>query len=293
MPRINQPAVQWPLLLASLTLCVCGFAQIQRPTPENPYPMPPMTVENGPPPPANVAPNRERNPESNPGPRPEYRPVAPAPQPRPQPAPAAKPSPAVPATPKPNATPPRPVPYSVLNIPAEPAKVSLASGKLTIEATNSSLSSILGQIARAGGMKIIGPFPNSGQRVFGKYGPGAPREVLSDLLAGSGYNIMMLGITPAGTPRELTLSARTGGVPRPSPNAAQIDEQNNPENYDDSGPAENDDQGPQYSDQPQQVDEPEAPDASQIRPNNNRVRTPQQILQELQRMHQQQQQAPQ
>jgi hypothetical protein len=105
---------------------------------------------------------------------------------------------------------------------------------------------------------------------------------------------MMLGVTSAGTPRELTLSARTGGVPRPSPNAAQIDEQNNPENYDDdSGPAENDDQGPQYSDQPQQVEEPTAPDASQIPPNQNRVRTPQQILQELQRMHQQQQPPPQ
>ena len=241
-----------------------------------------MTVENGPPQPANVAPNPTPNAE----PRPEYR-RTPAPEPRPAP-PAAKPSPAVPVAHTPPA-PAKPVPYSILNTPAEPAKVTLSSGKLTIEATNSSLSSILGQIAKAGGMKIVGPYPNAGQRVFGKYGPGAPREVLYDLLAGSGYNIMMLGVTPAGTPRELTLSARTGGVPRPAPNAAQIDEQNNPQNYDDdSGPGENDDQGPQYSDQPQEVEEPEAPNASQIPPNGNRVRTPQQILQELQRMHQQQ-----
>jgi hypothetical protein len=268
--------------LACASLSVCAFAQIQRPTPQNPYPMPPMTVENGPPQPANVAPNPTPNAE----PRPEYR-RTPAPQPRPAP-PAAKPSPAVPVAHTPPA-PAKPVPYSILNTPAEPAKVTLASGKLTIEATNSSLSSILGQIAKAGGMKIVGPYPNAGQRVFGKYGPGAPREVLYDLLAGSGYNIMMLGVTPAGTPRELTLSARTGGVPRPAPHAAQTDEENNPENYEDSGPAENDDQGPQYSDQPQEVEEPEAPNASQIPPNGNRVRTPQQILQELQRMHQQQQ----
>jgi len=142
-------------------------------------------------------------------------------------------------------------------------------------------------------MKISGPYPNAGQRVFGKYGPGAPRAVLSDLLAGSGYNIVMLGITPTGTPRELSLSARAGGgVPRPSPKSAQANQ--DVDNYDDSQPPEQiEDQGQQdEQEQPQEElppsEEPQAPPNAQ-----NRVRTPEQILQELQRMHQQQQQPPQ
>lgn len=290
MPRINHPAIHWPLLLASLMLCVCGFAQIQRPTPDNPYPMPPMTVDNGPP--ATSTPTPEPVPEPAPKPayRPAYQPPAPPVTPKPA-APAAKPSPSVPAN-RPAAAPPRPVPYSILNTPAEPARVTLASGKLTIEATNSSLSSILRQIAKAGGMKIAGPYPNSGQRIFGKYGPGAPREVLSDLLTGSGYNIMMLGITPAGTPRELSLSARAaGGVPRPSSQSAQPNQ--DVDNYDDSVPPEQmEDQGTQ-EEQGQPQEEAQPPEEPQTPPSaQNRVRTPEQILQELQRMHQQQEQQP-
>jgi hypothetical protein len=169
----------------------------------------------------------------------------------------------------------------MLNQPAGPASVILASGKLTIEAHNSSLSRILDQIARTGGMKITGlPASASSQRIFGKYGPGAPREVLSDLLTGSGYNVLMVGVTPAGTPRELALSVRApGGVPNPPPSASQDNEDQ------DIQPTEYpDDQEPQQQElQEQQPDQP--PPGPQ-----NRIRTPEQILQELQRMRRQQQQ---
>jgi len=202
-------------------------------------------------------------------------------QPTPKPAakPAArptKPSPAIPAKPE-----PRPVAPSMLNQAAQPARVSLAAGKLTIEAHNSSLSDILRQIAKTGDMKIVGlPANAAAQRIFGQYGPGAPRDVLTDLLTGSGYNILMAGITPAGTPRELALSLRAaGGVPNPAPRAAEGDQDiGNPQ---DNQPTQYPDEQDQPQDQPQE--QPQPPESQ------NRLRTPEQILQELQRMREQHQ----
>lgn len=166
---------------------------------------------------------------------------------------------------------------SLLNQPAQPAKVTLTAGKLTIEANNSTLSAILDQISHSGGMKILGlQGGKADQRIFGTYGPGAPRTVLSDLLNGSGYNVMMLGTTPAGVPRELALTLRpTGGVPNPPPQA----QNNMRDEYE-----EDQIRPTEYAPTPE--NEPERPP----RPAGmgNGVRTPQQILQELEQMRQRQ-----
>jgi hypothetical protein len=165
---------------------------------------------------------------------------------------------------------------SLLDHPAQPAKITLAAGKLTVMADNSSLSEILHQVSAAGGMKIDGLVTGgSGDpRIFGSYGPAAPRDVLSDLLNGSGYNVLMLGETTAGLPRELALTARTaGGVPNPPPNAARNDE-----NDVEVAPT-------QYPEEQEPIPPPP------MQPGGpNRVRTPQEMLQELQKMHDQQQQ---
>lgn len=141
-------------------------------------------------------------------------------------------------------------------------------------------------------MKISGLHPNAGQRVFGKYGPGAPREVLSDLLNGSGFNVVMLGVTPTGTPRELSLSARAGGPSRPSarPSEADQDIENEPPPEDVESPQEDDQTPDQNPDQPFDREEPSMDQAQpEAAPNSpNHIRTPQQILQQLRRMHQQQ-----
>ena len=39
------------------------------------------------------------------------------------------------------------------------------------------------------------------ERIFGAYGPGPARDVLTELLDGSGYNILMIGDLGQGTPR--------------------------------------------------------------------------------------------
>lgn len=111
---------------------------------------------------------------------------------------------------------------SLLDHPAKPAKVTLVSGNLTIDANNSTLTDILQQVSSAGGMQVKGLQDGSAdQRIFGSYGPGKPRDVLTSLLNGSGYNFLMVGQTSSGAPRQLALTARpTGGVPNPPPQSA-------------------------------------------------------------------------
>jgi hypothetical protein len=100
---------------------------------------------------------------------------------------------------------------------AVPARVTLTGGKLTVDANNSDLESILQDVARSSGMTIDGR--SKGKRVFGVYGPGTPRDVLTDLLAGSGYNFMMLGGANGTVPSQLVLMAQ-GSAPPPKPNNA-------------------------------------------------------------------------
>jgi hypothetical protein len=48
-------------------------------------------------------------------------------------------------------------------------------------------------------------------RIFGAYGPGQPRDVLSQLLEGSGYNVLMIGDQGQGAPRQIVLTPRRSG----------------------------------------------------------------------------------
>jgi len=154
--------------------------------------------------------------------------------------------------------------------------VNLTSGKLTVRANNSSLSEILHEISKTSGMKVEGlQTSGGGQRIFGIYGPGAPRDVLSELLDGAGYNVLMLGVTSSGAPRELALTVRSNGTAAPT---AQPQPDNANQNDDSEGDAE----PTQYPDENQQnvAPPPALPEGR---------RTPQQMLEELQRQRQQQQ----
>lgn len=158
--------------------------------------------------------------------------------------------------------------------PAQPATIDLKNGQLSIHADNSGLDDILHAVAAKSGMKIEGL--DRDYRVFGQYGPANPREVLSELLSDSGFNIVMLGKTADGTPQQLLLTAR-GDAPVTPPNPQDPEESYHPPPrtvYHDAPP--------HHAPQPPNGARPGAP--------GNGVRTPQQILQELERMHQQQQQ---
>jgi hypothetical protein len=77
---------------------------------------------------------------------------------------------------------------------------------LKVDAENSSLSQILKDVATATGSSVEGF--DQDRRVFGAYGPGQARDVLSQLLQGSGYNVLMIGDLGQGAPREIVLTSR-------------------------------------------------------------------------------------
>jgi hypothetical protein len=169
---------------------------------------------------------------------------------------------------------------SLLDKPAQPATVTLQSGRLAVAADNSSLTDILHQLSSTSGMTIDGLDKDT--RVFGNYGPGDPREILSTLLDGAGYNVMMVGNTASGAPRQLVLSVRSNApIPAQPVTAA-------PEPDDDQ-----DDNVPLNNNFPQPGDiQPHtslAPAPQPPNPNGT-PKTPQQILQELRQQQQQGQQ---
>ena len=151
--------------------------------------------------------------------------------------PAAAPAPATPVVPvaqpavapQPASPQPAGVAPSLLQQPARDAQIVFSDGSLSIHADNSSLAAILHQVASNSGMKIEGL--GGDERVFGNFGPGIPRDVIADLLAGTAYNQLLLGDLSNGAPRELILTPTTrGGTPAPSPApqaSANVDDGNN------------------------------------------------------------------
>lgn len=102
------------------------------------------------------------------------------------------------------------------------AQILLSGTQLEIRADNSSLNAILRDLAQRTGMQITGGVVD--QRVFGNYGPAPADQVLSELLEGTGTN-MLLRQTSSGGLGELILSPRVGGPTLPGPTAFHEDAQ--------------------------------------------------------------------
>jgi hypothetical protein len=174
-------------------------------------------------------------------------------------------------------TPPPPEPPRwPVNEKPTPASVAWDSQGLRIDAQNSSLKQILQDVATATGAKVEGL--GSDQRIFGGYGPGPARDVLSSLLQGSGYNVLMIGDLGQGTPRQILLTSRHAGDAQ----AAEKDSQQ----------ASNEDESDE-NDQSQSETEPQPQPPMSTRPPfvpGNPPRTPQQIMQQMQQRQQRQQQ---
>lgn len=117
------------------------------------------------------------------------------------PVPAPAPISALPTVPPAAITPAWPV-----NQAPAPAVVQWDSRGLRISAKNSSLKQILAEVSTRIGAKLDGAVGD--ERVFGEYGPGPAKEVLTQLLQGSAYNLLLIGDQGQGTPRQIVLSAR-------------------------------------------------------------------------------------
>jgi len=155
-----------------------------------------------------------------------------------------------------------------------PASVVWDATGLRINASNSSLQQILGEVSTETGTKVEGL--NADQRIYGDYGPGKARDVLSQLLQGSGYNVLLAGDLGHDAPREVVLSPR-----QTSPNGAQPSAMNRPQQESDEDVPEQPEEQP-----PPPVQAPQT--QNNIRPGfgpggpGGPVRTPQQVMEEMQ-----------
>ena len=194
---------------------------------------------------------------------------------------------AVPPPPLPSGT-QGPVPQVPLDaIPAVAPQVSYENGLLTIVAPNSTLGDILRGVRKHTSADIEIPAA-ANERVATRLGPGPAREVMAELLNGSRFNYILLGspedanalvrvVLVAKTP-DTPAGAQAGNVapPNPAANAADAAAEAAEETTDDSA-----DQSAAEAEQPGPA------------PDQPGVKTPQQLLQEMQQrqMLMQQQQA--
>jgi len=175
--------------------------------------------------------------------------------------------------------------------PSSPPEVSFQNGQLMILARNSTMGDVLNAVRQKTGAAVDMPQVSS-ERVVGQFGPGAPRDVIAQLLNGSHYDYVLVG-SPAdpGALKEIVLTAKANGPdplhpaqPAADPNlqaVPQVENENADESANDSGnspdtpPTEEEPQAEQPADQQQQ------PNAAPA------VKTPEQLLRELQQQQQQ------
>jgi hypothetical protein len=191
-------------------------------------------------------------------------------------------------------------PLSPEQLPASPPQVAFNSGTLTIIANNSTLGDILRAVHRQTGATVDIP-GNATERVVGRFGPGPVRDVLTLLLNGSHFNYVLLGsaTNPNALDRVMLISRAVGAEQPPPANGAaqyQMAVPQSAENADVSS----DDAAEMTQDSPEPVDDqanqgqPEEQQPQPQQPNpagqGGMVKTPEQLLRELQQRQQQMQQ---
>jgi hypothetical protein len=185
-------------------------------------------------------------------------------------------------------------------IPSSAPQVSYEGHQLTIVSRNSTLGDILRAVKTQTGAVVEMP-SNSTERVVGSFGPGPARDVLASLLNGSHFNYVLLGSpTNAAVLDRVILITKSGPDELGPTVQASAAQPGNPQAPLQLGPG----QVPADGDAADSADEVQddaddssstvVPDDSQQQQpvNPGAVKTPEQLLQELQRqqMIQQQQQ---
>ncbi len=216
------------------------------------------------------------------------------------------------------APPPPPTPEQM---PAVAPEVVYQGGLLTIKAPNSTMNDVLSAVRRVTGATIEKPPIGGNDRVVAQLGPGQPKDVLESLLKGSRYDYIILGsmTKPGGVDRViLTARANTGAAtavatnapapnqpPRPNVQPAQPGDQEEPEtDQEDMTVPERDQAEPEQPEQqqqpqmqpgapqgmPQQAPQEQNPQAQGQGQDQNqqpRVKSPDELLRELQQMQKQ------
>jgi len=215
-----------------------------------------------------------------------------------------QPAPKPPAAPE---TQPPSVPLTPEQMPPVPPQVTYRNGLLTIIATNSTLADILRAVSVNTGANVDAPAQLTGERVAARIGPGAPREVLSDLLRGPRFDYILIG--PDGDPNAVRNIILTPNQSSPSASTAmaQFQPRGSPvppaqedvdEDVADEQPVRPQPEPPQPAQQsPAQRpfgQRPQPPDQIGGQPGApgeggqpQQVKTPEQLLEELRRLQQQ------
>lgn len=219
--------------------------------------------------------------------------------------------------------PPPPPPPTPEQLPAQTPEVVYAGGLLTISAPNSTMNDVLAAVRRVTGATIEKPPLGGSDRVVVHLGPGQPKDVLSALFNGSRYDYIILG--PTGQPgavQRIILTAKSSapqtlvaGAPgRPAPNqppAGQQEQQDNGADTEDmtvpeqnapepeQQPQEQPEEQPQQTApqpaypqpvSPEQQPQAQPPQGQEEQGQQPHVKSPEELLRELQQMQQQQQQ---
>ena len=168
------------------------------------------------------------------------------------------------------------------------------------------MADVLNAVKQKTGAAVDMPAASS-ERVVGRFGPGAPRDVMAQLLNGSHYDYVLLG-SPAdpGALNKIVLMARAMGPEQqpPQQQATQAFQQNQslqavPEVETEQATDDSPEAPPEVQqapeEEPQQPEQGQAadqgqPDQGQAGQNGPVVKTPEQLLRELQQQQIQQQQ---
>jgi hypothetical protein len=206
-------------------------------------------------------------------------------------------SPAKKTQPAPQPYLPPPPPPTPEQMPPNPPQVGYAGGQLSIVADNSTLADVLNAVRARTGAKLDMPPNASGVRVAVHIGPGEPRDVLAQLLAGSRFDYVLLGsATDPGAVTDIVLTPREGGTamanagpPPPSGPPGGVQAAYPPPTTPPGEDADESEPEPPAEPIPQTVTPPQGTGAAPNQPQSNQPKTPQQLLEELQRMQQIQQ----
>ncbi len=99
--------------------------------------------------------------------------------------------------------------------------VTYTNGKLTVEATNASLAEVLRAISARTGAVIDFPAGSAANPIYLREGPGTIRQVLANVLNGSGFNYVIVGSTDSPDKLTRVVLAKAGETADISPPASQ------------------------------------------------------------------------